>query len=165
MHIFCVLRWSGIRWNAFGMVRIISLHISCIQRWPRTNNIMHSLLRTASLHISCVLKRSGIYGNESGSVRTASLHISYVLRCPDIVTIQLVMFIYALRVKWGLNFMDTKNFCVRSQDAKKFPVYPHNFSVSFFLSSGTHQSHHLDGCQAMDKRSSFIEAFWAFHFL
>ena len=55
--------------------------------------------------------------------------------------------------------MDTKNFCVRSQDAKKFPVYPHKFSISFFLSSGTHQSQHLDGCQAMDKRSSFIEAF------
>ena len=48
---------------------------------------------------------------------------------------------------------------------KKAHVYTHNFSVSLFSSSGTHQSHHLDGCQAMGGSSSFIFAFWAFHFL
>ena len=38
--------------------------------------------------------------------------------------------------------------------------YFHNFSVSFFLSLGTHESHHLDGCQAIGRSSSFIFAFW-----
>ena len=55
-HIFCVLRRSRIRWNAFGTVLIILLHICCVHKWSGTNSIMHDLLRTASLHISCVLK-------------------------------------------------------------------------------------------------------------
>ena len=38
------------------------------------------------------------------------------------------------------------------------------FYVSFFSSSETHQSHHLDGCQAACTNSSFISAFWALHF-
>ena len=41
--------------------------------------------------------------------------------------------------------------------------YFHNFSVSFFSSSGIHQCHHLDGCQAIGRSSSFIYAFWALH--
>ena len=39
------------------------------------------------------------------------------------------------------------------------------FSVSFYSSLGTHESHQRDGCQAMDINSPFIEAFWAFRFL
>ena len=39
------------------------------------------------------------------------------------------------------------------------------FSLSFFSSSGTHQSNHLDGYQVIGINSSFIEAFWAFGFL
>ena len=45
---------------------------------------------------------------------------------------------------WGQNI-----FCIRSTNTKKVHVYAHNFSVSVVSSSGTHQSHHLDGCQAM----------------
>ena len=33
------------------------------------------------------------------------------------------------------------------------------FSVPFFSSSEIHQSQYLNGCQAMGKSSSFIEAF------
>ena len=50
---------------------------------------------------------------------------------------------------------------------KKAYTYLHNFSVSCifsFSSSGTHQSHQRDGCQAIGITSSFIEAFWAFCF-
>ena len=47
---------------------------------------------------------------------------------------------------------------------KKIHIYPHNFSGSFFSSPGIHQSHHLDGCQAMGINSFFIEVFWAFTF-
>ena len=53
-----------------------------------------------------------------------------------------------------------KLFCIWSSGTKQVYIYLHNFSVSFFSSSGTHQSHHLDGCQAMGKNSSFIFAFW-----
>ena len=164
MHIFCVLKQSGIRWNASVKVRIISLHISCVQKWSGINNIMHSLLRTALLHISCVLKQSGTYVNESGSVRTASLHISCVLRWSGIVTIQLVVFIYALRVKWELNFIYRKKICIRSKDTKKFHAYACNFFISCFSWLGTHQPHHLDGCQAIGINSSFICVFWALRF-
>ena len=48
---------------------------------------------------------------------------------------------------------------------KKTYTFPHNFSVSCFLSSGIPQFQYLDGCQAMGKSSSFIEAFCAFRFL
>ena len=41
---------------------------------------------------------------------------------------------------------------------KKIHVYVHNFSVSFFSSSDIHQSQYIDGCQAMSRSSSFIEA-------
>ena len=47
---------------------------------------------------------------------------------------------------------------------QKVYVYAHNASVSLFLSSGTHQSHHLDGYQATGINSSFIFAFWALRF-
>ena len=52
-----------------------------------------------------------------------------------------------------------------SSDTKKAYIYLHNFSVSLFLCSDMHQSRHFNGCQAMGKSSSFIEAFWAFRFL
>ena len=55
---------------------------------------------------------------------------------------QSIIFIHTLKPSRG------SIFCVRSQDTKKFHVYAHNFSVSLFSSSGTHQSHHPDGCQA-----------------
>ena len=42
---------------------------------------------------------------------------------------------------------------------------PTIFLFLFFSSSETHQSHNLDGCQAIGKTSSFIETFWAFGFL
>ena len=38
-------------------------------------------------------------------------------------------------------------------------------SVCFFSSSGTHQYHHLDGCQAIGINSSFIFPFWVLLFL
>ena len=44
-------------------------------------------------------------------------------------------------------------------------VYAHNFSVCFFSSSGTQQSHYLDGCEATRINSFLICAFWAFRFL
>ena len=132
MHIFCVVKQSGIQWNAFGMVCIILLRISCVQKWSGTNNIMHSLLSTASLHISCVLRWSGTYANEIGSKCTASLHISYVLRCPGIVTIQLVMFIYALCVRWGLNFM-VKIFLYLVIRQKILYLCPQFFCFLFFI--------------------------------
>ena len=47
---------------------------------------------------------------------------------------------------------------------KKRHIHAYSFSVSFFLSSGTHQFHHLHGCQAMGINSSFIFTFWAFFF-
>ena len=47
---------------------------------------------------------------------------------------------------------------------KKVYVYANNVSVSFFSSSRTHQSHHLDGCQAMDINSLLVCAFWALRF-
>ena len=64
--------------------------------------------------------------------------------------------------------------CLRLGEVKIFPEavisvsdnlkttirYFRNFSVSFFSSSGIHQSHHLDGCQAIGRSSSFIFAFW-----
>ena len=37
------------------------------------------------------------------------------------------------------------------QIQKKAYIYLHSFSVSSFSSSGTHQSHHLDGCQVISK--------------
>ena len=40
-------------------------------------------------------------------------------------------------------------------------IFLHSFSASLFSSSGIHQFHHLDGCQAMDINYSFIFAFWA----
>ena len=51
-----------------------------------------------------------------------------------------------------------QNFFVSGHQTQK-NTYPENCSVSCFSSSGMHQSHHLDGCQAMGKSSSFIEAF------
>ena len=45
-----------------------------------------------------------------------------------------------------------------SDNFKTTICYFHNFSVSFFSSSGTRQFHYPDGCQAMGK-ASFIEAF------
>ena len=42
--------------------------------------------------------------------------------------------------------------------------YFHNVSAYCFSSLGTHQSHHLDGYQAIGISYCFIEAFWAFHF-
>ena len=47
---------------------------------------------------------------------------------------------------------------------KKAHVFAHDFSVSFFSSSGIHQPHHLDECQVIGINSSFIFAFWALHF-
>ena len=47
---------------------------------------------------------------------------------------------------------------------KKPHAYAHNFSVSCFSSSDIHQSQDIDGCQAIGINSSFIGAFWAFHF-
>ena len=48
---------------------------------------------------------------------------------------------------------------------RKVYVYPHNFSVSRFSSSDIHQSHHLDGCQAMGISHFLICAFWALRFI
>ena len=43
---------------------------------------------------------------------------------------------------------------------QKGPIFiPTIFLFFFFLSSDMHQSCHLDGCRAMGKSSSFIEAF------
>ena len=39
--------------------------------------------------------------------------------------------------------MSLPNFFVSGHQTQKDPVYPHNFSVSFFLSLETHQSHQL----------------------
>ena len=78
---------------------------------------------------------------------------------------QSIIFIHTLWPRWGSNIMDRKRFCVRSQGTEKFHVCAHNFSVSLFSSSGTHWSHHLDGCQAIGIKSSFIFAFWALGFL
>ena len=49
----------------------------------------------------------------------------------------------------------TKLFCLVTRH-KKVHVYAHNFSVSFFSSSGTQQSHHLDGCQATGINLCFL---------
>ena len=57
-----------------------------------------------------------------------------------------------------------KKFCIWSSGTKTC-IYPCNFSVSFFSSSGTHQSYHLDECQAMGKSSSFIKPLWTLCFL
>ena len=46
---------------------------------------------------------------------------------------------------------------------KSLCLSPHFFFISFFSSSGTHQSQYLDGCQKIGKNSSFIQAFWALH--
>ena len=143
-----------------------------------------------SLHIFCVLRRSGAYANESGFMRTASPHISCVLRWLGISFIQheifesrwsrpsiilpknlfplnaLIFYLYhwaQARVKfYGQNADHFKKIVTRY---KKVHVYVHNFSVSFFSSSERHQSHHLDGCQAIRINSSFIFAFWALRFL
>ena len=62
---------------------------------------------------------------------------------------QLVMFIYALKISQKM-----------SSDTKKFLfLFACNFSISCFSYSGTHQYHHLDGCQAIGKSSSAVEAF------
>ena len=150
-HIFCILKWSGIQWNASGMVRITSLHISCVQKWSGTNNSIHNLFLTASLHISSVLKRPGTYANESQFMRMALSHISCVLRWSGIVTIQLIMFIYALKI--------IQKIFVSGHQIQKDPCL-----IPCFSSSNIHQSQYLDGCKAMGKSSSFIKAFWALRF-
>ena len=113
-----------------------------LQKWSGTNSIMNSLLRTASLHISCVFKMvRDIRQWEWFYPHCFVTHLLClkVLWCSGIVTIQLVMFIYALRIKWASNVMDRK----------KADPYAHNYSVSFFSSSGKHQSHYLDRCQEL----------------
>ena len=57
------------------------------------------------------------------------------------------------------------NFLYLITGYKKVHFCAHNFSVSLFISSEKHQFHHLDGCQAMGRSSSFIFAFWALCFL
>ena len=61
--------------------------------------------------------------------------------------------------------MDKNFFLYLTTRHKKVHAYAHNFSVSFFSSLESHQSHHLDGCQAIGINSSFIFAFWALRFL
>ena len=78
VHIPWVLKWSGIRWNAFGKLRITSLHISCVLRWSRINLSLYGLWATASLHISWVLRLSGVYAKRPEFASTASLHSSCV---------------------------------------------------------------------------------------
>ena len=58
-----------------------------------------------------------------------------------------------------------KDFLYLVTRHKKCIFIPQIFLFLFFSSWGTHQSQYLDGCQAMGKSSSFIETFWAFHFL
>ena len=47
---------------------------------------------------------------------------------------------------------------------KKAHIYAHNFSVSFFSSSETHQFRHLDGCQAIGINSFSTCSFNTLHF-
>ena len=62
------------------------------------------------------------------------------------------------------SFWIKKTF-VSSQKIQKGPCSsPQYFCLFFFWSSGTHQSHHLDGYQAIGINSSFIFAFWALCF-
>ena len=48
---------------------------------------------------------------------------------------------------------------IQPRDTKEAYIYLYNFSVCFFSSSVIYQFHHLDGCQAMSKSSSSIDAF------
>ena len=52
-----------------------------------------------------------------------------------------------------------KNFLYLITRYKKVHVYAQNFTVCVFSFSEIHKSQYLDGCQAMGKNSSFIEAF------
>ena len=56
-----------------------------------------------------------------------------------------------------------KCFVYRHQIQKKSMFIPTFFFISFFSSSGTHQSQYLDGYQKIGKSSSFIQTFWALH--
>ena len=59
----------------------------------------------------------------------------------------------------------SKNF-VSGHQTQNVHAYNHNFSVSCFSSLGTHQTHYLDGYQAIGVNSSFIFifGFWPLRF-
>ena len=62
-------------------------------------------------------------------------------------------------------FYGQKKFLYPVIRCKKIHVYTDNkISISVFSPSGTHQSHHFDGCQAIGINSSFIWDFWALPF-
>ena len=123
------------------MVRIISLHISCSKNGQG---------QTASCIDCCVLprctflvflKRSGTYANESDFMRTASSHICCVLRCSGALGL--------LLSNWSCLFMPLGSSEHQMLWTEKKPILMLTIIVSFFSSSGTHQSHHLDGCQEL----------------
>ena len=87
-HISWVLKQSGIRKTAAGLMNITTFHIHCLLRWPRKNLSFYELRTTASLHISWVLRQSGIYAKRFGSMCTALLHISCVLKWSGIAIIR-----------------------------------------------------------------------------
>ena len=61
--------------------------------------------------------------------------------------------------------LEVKKCFVSGHQTQKGPVYPYNFSVSFFSSPDIHQSQYLGGFQTMGKSSFLICAFWTFRFL
>ena len=146
--------------------------ISYILRWPGINLSAYGLWATASLQIPCVLKQSGVYTKRFESICTASLYISCVLKWSGTTIIKrkiiadaLILFI-SLCPGWGKNIPWDGDLLIQ-----KHIRYPktniccfHNFCVSFFSSLGTHQSRHLDGCQAIGINSFFIFAFWTLCF-
>ena len=59
---------------------------------------------------------------------------------------------------------EVKRFLHPATRHKKPHVYAHNFSISFFSSSGTHQPHHLNGCQEIGVNPFLICTFRALRF-
>ena len=123
-------------------------------------------MRTASSHISCALRRLGISFIQHGTFESKWPKPSIILQKKLFPLNALIFYLYnwtRARVKFYGPFK--KNFYIWSQDTKKSMFMSIFFFVSFFSSSETYQSHHLDGCQAVRINSSFILAFWALPFL
>ena len=131
---------------------------------------MLGLLCTASLHIFCDLNQSGTYSNKGSSMHTTSSYSSWdpgtyfsmrnkTVQTPSMIyqnmllNKSIMIFIHAPALG------KCQIFLYPVTRYNKAHVYAHNFSVSFFSFSGTHQSHHIDGCQATRINSFFIETF------
>ena len=128
-------------------------NISCITRCapPRCTSLVF-------------LKCSGTNANECGSLCTTSSYIYWgtgkyfsmytktvrnelYMIYQNIFLNQSVIFINALgpsQILWTFQ----KKIFLSAHQTQKSPCLSQKFFCLFFSSSGTHQSHHLDGCQA-----------------